>query len=165
MPCQGGFRGGQTPIVASEQRPLQADSAQKQETPAGGPAGVDGGQKRSCRRFGHRERFVPVAWKQEIASDGCRQLAEPPDRRMLIAEISISRLRPIGVQFKRPARVLHGVSGSPQSSNMRLTQPTATAQTVDQRQHPGRPLRRPMKPGIGASKLKKPNRQPTLYTN
>jgi hypothetical protein len=42
--CQGGFRGGQTAIVASEQRPLRAGRSQKQETPAGGPAGVDGGQ-------------------------------------------------------------------------------------------------------------------------
>ena len=52
-----------------------------------------------------------MAWKQEIASDGCRQLAEPPDRQMLIAETSNARLRPLGAQFKRPARVLHGVSG------------------------------------------------------
>jgi hypothetical protein len=49
-----------------------------------------------------------VAWKQEIASDGRRQLAEPPDRQVLIAGISDFRLRPMATQFKGPMQLLHG---------------------------------------------------------
>jgi hypothetical protein len=51
-----------------------------------------------------------VAWKQEIASVGRRQLAEPPGRQALIKEISAFRLRLKALQFKPPAQDLHGVS-------------------------------------------------------
>lgn len=123
---------GQTAIVASERRPPRARRFQKQETPAGGPAGVDGGQKRTCRRFGHREGFVPVAWKQEIASGGRRQLAEPSDRQALIAETSNARLRLKKAQFKRLAWVLHGVSiacisDRPQQRNEPQQHPKSTS--------------------------------------
>ena len=154
MPCQGGVRGGQTAIVASEQRPLQADSFQKQETPAGGPAGVDGGQKRSCRRFGHREGFVPVAWKQEIASDGRRQLAEPPDRQMLIAEISHARLRPMVTQFKGWAQLLHGFQTAGGSDRRPWCNQQKHHRRATNGNRPACPWRRPAGPGIGASKLK-----------
>lgn len=154
MPCQGGVRGGQTAIVASEQRPLRADGSQKQETPAGGPAGVDGGQKRSCRRFGHREGFVPVAWKQKIASGGCRQLAEPPDRQMLIAEISEVRLRPMVTQFKGRAQLLHGFQTAGSSDRRPWCEQPKQHRRSTNGKRPACPWRRPAGPGIGASKLK-----------
>ena len=134
-PCRGGIRAGQTAIVASEQRPPRVGRRQKQETPAGGPAGVDGGQNALAVGVGHGEGCVPVTWKQEIASNGRRQLAEPPDRQSLIAEISTCRVRPRSLKLKRPGRELHGVSVRPGTTdipsatkrNSTRTRPTASA--------------------------------------
>jgi hypothetical protein len=165
MPCQGGFRGGQTAIVAAEQRPLRAGRSQKQETPAGGPAGVDGGQKRSCRRFGHREGFVPVAWKQEIASDGRRQLAGPPDRQMLIARISYVRLRPMVTQFKGRTKLLHGFQTAGSVARRPWRNQLKQQRRSTNGNRPACPWRRPAGPGIGASKLKPLCPGSALYIN
>lgn len=98
------------------------------ETPAGEPAGVDGGQIALAVGVADREFNVPAAWKQEIASVGSRLAAELRRRLAVGRQDRQPQITPEPHGFQASSRTVTAVCPS--------DRPTAAGTSYKQVSHP-----------------------------